>query len=100
MASVEPVAVPTVDVHDAGPVRVLTISNEAKRNAVSGDMATRLDELLLEADAEPVVRCIVVTGTVRGGVPGPSRRPAGSFNRRRLGPPRRTVLRMSTGASP
>lgn len=40
MTTVEPVTVPTVDAYDDGPVRVLTISNETKRNAFSGDMAT------------------------------------------------------------
>ena len=45
-----------------GPVRILTIDNAAKRNAFSGGMATRLLELLHEADADHTVRCIVVTG--------------------------------------
>ncbi len=53
---------PTIDRHDEGPVRVLTIANEAKRNAFGGDMATLLYRLLAEADADPTVRAIVVTG--------------------------------------
>lgn len=43
-------------------MRVLTIDNTPKRNAFSGDMAGELLRLLLEADVDPAVRCIVVTG--------------------------------------
>jgi enoyl-CoA hydratase/carnithine racemase len=53
---------PTIGTRDDGSVRILTITNEAKRNAFSGAMAPRLRELLLQADADPTVRCIVVTG--------------------------------------
>jgi enoyl-CoA hydratase/carnithine racemase len=52
----------TIDRADQGPVRVLTITNTAKRNAFSGDMAPRLRSLLVEADQDPTVRAIVVTG--------------------------------------
>lgn len=45
-----------------GPVRILTIDNVAKRNAFSGEMTAQLLELLHEADVDPTVRCIVVTG--------------------------------------
>lgn len=62
MTTAEPVTVPRVDAHDDGAVRVLTLCNEPKRNAFSGDMAARLKELMHEADADPAVRCIVVTG--------------------------------------
>ena len=54
--------IPTIHRHDEGPVRVLTIANEAKRNAFSGDMAPLLHRLLVGADADPAVRAIVVTG--------------------------------------
>jgi enoyl-CoA hydratase/carnithine racemase len=62
MTTVARPAVPTIQMSDSGRVRVLTIVNEPKRNAFSGDMAARLLELLMEADADPTVRCIVVTG--------------------------------------
>lgn len=52
----------TINPTDRGPVRILSITNRAKRNAFSGDMAPRLRDLLLEADRNPAVRCIVVTG--------------------------------------
>jgi enoyl-CoA hydratase/carnithine racemase len=55
-------SVPTIDRHDEGPVRVLTIANEAKRNAFSADMAPLLHELMSEADRDPSVRAIVITG--------------------------------------
>lgn len=53
---------PSIEQHDAGPVRVLTINNEAKHNAFSAQMAPRLQQLMLKADVDPTVRCIVVTG--------------------------------------
>lgn len=53
---------PSVTSRDEGPIRLLTIDNEPKRNAFSGDMATTLRKALLAADDEPSVRCIVVTG--------------------------------------
>ncbi len=62
MSHKSPLAAPTIEEDDAGPVRILTISNEAKRNAFSAQMAPRLHELMLKADADPTVRCIVVTG--------------------------------------
>lgn len=55
----------TATVHERtdGPVRILEIDNTAKRNAFTGPMTTRLLELLEDADADPAVRCIVVTGS-------------------------------------
>ncbi|MBH0119259.1 enoyl-CoA hydratase/isomerase family protein [Rhodococcus sp. CX] len=47
---------------DDGPVRILTISNPAKRNAFSDDMAPALKKQFVEADQDPSVRCIIVTG--------------------------------------
>ena len=47
---------------DVGAVRVLTLDNEAKRNAFSGSMADDLLRLLQEADGISGVRCVVVTG--------------------------------------
>lgn len=52
----------TIETSDHGPVRILTIVNPAKRNAFSGDMATRLRSMLVEADQDPSVRAIVITG--------------------------------------
>ena len=53
---------PTITRSDHGPVRLLTIDNELKRNAFGGNMATLLRSLLIEADRDGEVRCIVVTG--------------------------------------
>lgn len=53
---------PTIEWEDHGAVRLLIIDNEAKRNAFSGDMAGTLRKLFIEADEDPEVRCIVVTG--------------------------------------
>lgn len=47
---------------DDGPVRILTISNATKRNAFSGDMAPTLRKEFTDADHDPSVRCIIVTG--------------------------------------
>lgn len=52
----------TIDRTDHGSVCVLTIVNPAKRNAFSGDMAPRLRAMLVEADQDPAVRAIVITG--------------------------------------
>lgn len=62
MTATAPTSAPTVLSHDDGPVRILTIDNAAKRNAFDSNMTARLLELLHEADADPTVRCIVVTG--------------------------------------
>ncbi|MBY8861391.1 enoyl-CoA hydratase/isomerase family protein [Nocardia sp. CA2R105] len=53
----------TITRSDRGPVRILTITNPAKRNAFSADMAPMLRDMLLAADRDPTVRCIVVTGS-------------------------------------
>lgn len=41
---------------------VLTIDNEEKRNAFSGDMVGSLLDHLNAADASPKVRCVIITG--------------------------------------
>ena len=46
----------------AGAIWVLTIDNERKRNAFSGDMVRSLCDYLDEADRTPSVRCVVITG--------------------------------------
>jgi enoyl-CoA hydratase/carnithine racemase len=62
MNTAAPATAPSIGVSDTGPIRILTIDNEVKKNAFSGPMAPRLYELLVEADADPTVRCIIVTG--------------------------------------
>ena len=46
----------------SGSIWLLTIDNEPKRNAFSGDMVHALLDLLDEADATPSARCIIITG--------------------------------------
>src|SRR6185312_11724262 len=45
-----------------GKILILTIDNERRRNAFTHDMTARLGVLLREGDADPTVRCIVITG--------------------------------------
>lgn len=45
-----------------GAVLVLTIANEPRRNAFSHAMTTKLGRLLHEAENDPAVRCVIVTG--------------------------------------
>lgn len=45
-----------------GPVVILTIDNQPKRNAFSHAMTKRFGELLKQAETDPAVRCIVITG--------------------------------------
>ena len=47
---------------DQDAVRVLTIDNQPKRNAFSGDMVLALRDRLDEAGAMTRVRCVVITG--------------------------------------
>lgn len=47
-------------------VAVLTLNRPDRLNAISGPMLAALSEGLLEADADPGVRCIVLTGAGRG----------------------------------
>ncbi|MDR5798104.1 enoyl-CoA hydratase/isomerase family protein [Caballeronia sp. LZ008] len=46
--------------HDA--IRILTISNERKRNAFAGSMSDDLLTLFGQADADPAIRAVIVTG--------------------------------------
>lgn len=55
-------ALPTISQYDVGPVRVLTLSNLAKRNAIAETMASDLRDRLITADDAPEVRAIVITG--------------------------------------
>lgn len=45
-----------------GNVALVTIDNEPKRNAFSGDMARQLRARFDEIEATPSLRCVVVTG--------------------------------------
>ncbi len=45
-----------------GDILILTIDNEAKRNAFTHEMTFRLGELLDRAEADRSVRCVILTG--------------------------------------
>lgn len=45
-----------------GPVWTITIDNQAKRNAFSGDMVYQLQRYLEEADSSPSARVVILTG--------------------------------------
>lgn len=53
---------PVIQKQQSDGVAVLTIDNQAKRNALTRSMALDLQRLLAEADADPTVRCIVIVG--------------------------------------
>lgn len=53
-----------------GGVLLLTLNRPDRMNAWTGSMETRYFQLLAEADADPAVRAIVVTGAGRGFCPG------------------------------
>src|SRR5829696_7491824 len=53
-----------VDRH--GATAVLTLNRPDRLNAISGPMLRDLSGALLEADRDPGVRCIVLTGAGRG----------------------------------
>ena len=53
-------------VRDDGPVRTLTFNRPARLNAWTFEMGDRYFDLLDEAEADPEVRVIVVTGSGRG----------------------------------
>src|SRR6201992_1372911 len=52
-----------VDITDHGPVRTLTMNRPAQRNALSPDLIGALYAALREADDDPAVRAVVLTGT-------------------------------------
>lgn len=51
-----------IETEQHGPIRVLRIANEAKRNAFTHAMTQRLGELLGAAEADEAIRCVVITG--------------------------------------
>lgn len=55
---------------DRGPVRILTLNSPERRNGWSHPMEHRYFELLDEADADPDVRAIVLTGAGKTFCPG------------------------------
>ena len=54
---------PLVGADTDGPVRILSLNRPEARNALSDKLIGELGGLLREADADPAIRCIVVTGT-------------------------------------
>ncbi|MBX3598295.1 MAG: enoyl-CoA hydratase/isomerase family protein [Rhizobiaceae bacterium] len=52
------------DIHSRmeGSVLVITIDNQPKRNAFSHAMTEKLGTLLKQAESDPAVRCVVITG--------------------------------------
>lgn len=53
---------PRVIIEDAAGVRVLTLNRPEARNALDGALISALYSALVEADAEPGVRAVVLTG--------------------------------------
>jgi len=51
-----------IEVEDRGPVRLAVIDNQPTRNAFTSEMAMDLAAGFDEAEADPAVRCVVVTG--------------------------------------
>jgi enoyl-CoA hydratase/carnithine racemase len=49
-----------------GDVAVLTLNRPERLNAISGPMLRQLSAALVEADRDPSVRCVVLTGAGRG----------------------------------
>jgi len=59
-------AVDALLVERKGPVEILTLNRPDRLNAISGPMLTALSKALLDAERDPEVRCIVLTGAGRG----------------------------------
>ncbi|MBP9232062.1 MAG: enoyl-CoA hydratase/isomerase family protein, partial [Phenylobacterium sp.] len=49
----------------AGGVATITLNRPERLNTISGPMLSLLSRLLLQADADPEVRCVILTGTGR-----------------------------------
>ena len=49
-----------------GPVLVLTLNRPERLNAISGPMLAALSRLLVDANHDPEVRAVILTGTGRG----------------------------------
>ena len=57
---------PDIVVEHKDHVTTITLNRPERLNAISGEMLTRLSEVLTEADADADVRAIVLTGAGRG----------------------------------
>jgi enoyl-CoA hydratase/carnithine racemase len=53
---------PSIRHEQHGGITVLTIDNPPKRNAFTHDMTQALGRRLAEAEADPAVKCVVITG--------------------------------------
>lgn len=53
---------PSIRSHWDGDILILTIDNEARRNAFTSEMTLQLGEALDAAEADGSVRCVVITG--------------------------------------
>lgn len=51
-----------IQVETRGPIRLAVIDNQPTRNAFTSEMALALSAAFDEAEADPTVRCVVVTG--------------------------------------
>ncbi len=52
----------SIEVETRGPIRLAVIDNQPTRNAFTSEMALELSAAFDEAEADPTVRCVVVTG--------------------------------------
>ena len=57
-----PAGSPRVDITATGPVTVLTLTDEPRRNAFGAQMRDQLHQALQAAAADPAVRAVVLTG--------------------------------------
>lgn len=53
---------PSINVATQGAIRILTIANQAKRNAFEGAMSSDILRFFNDADADPSIRVVIVTG--------------------------------------
>ncbi|MBV8030660.1 MAG: enoyl-CoA hydratase/isomerase family protein [Betaproteobacteria bacterium] len=56
----------TLLVEDRGAIRLLTMNRPEKRNALNTELTKALLQALSQADADPSVRCVVLTGAGAG----------------------------------
>ena len=61
-AEVGRVTMGDIGIDRQGPVTVITIANPSRRNAFTGEMARTLLAAFDQAERDPAVRCVVVTG--------------------------------------
>lgn len=92
---------PAVRVEDRGPVRILRINRPESRNAFSGEVITGLFRAMVEADADPDVWAVVLTGVDPAFCAGVDLKQAAAegaayFQRHRVEPVIRQAARMRT----